>query len=331
MKIIEEDRLHIRDTASKLGLSNKTFLITGATGMIGKNVVMSLTGITKEENIIVLGKDYEEAANVFAGHNFVISSFDLISNLNLKVDYIIHLASPTNSSFLNSCPVETIDFMYFSTKKMLDFAKGHQSKMVYVSSMEVFGQVFDEKKREEHELGLIDLENTRSSYSETKRLCELLCSCYAKEFGIDVMSARLSQTFGAGTSLEDPRIFGYLARCAKNKENIILKTKGESVGNYCYLSDTIEALLYILTKGQKGFVYNVVGDDNRSTIFDMATMVASQIANGSIDVVINVDPNNPYPSPTLLNMSNKRLKALGWTPRYSLIDMYKRMLDSFEE
>ena len=229
MKKIEEDIIYSAKIAHSLGLFGKRFLVTGATGMIGQNLVVVLSKITNEKNIVVLGKDLQEPKEVFLNRSFVYSSFDDLDKIVGDVDYIIHLASPTNSKFMAEQPVETIDFIYNSTKTILDFALKHKSKVLYVSSMEVFGEVLDEKKRNEEELGYISLTSTRSSYSESKRLCELLCLSYSKEYKLKVCSARLAQTFGAGTPLNDSRIFGYISRCVKNKEDIILKTKGKKI------------------------------------------------------------------------------------------------------
>ena len=99
--------------------------------------------------------------------------------------------------------------------------------MVYVSSMEVYG-IPDEKKEyiTEKDLGYIELENVRSSYSEGKRICECLCNAYAAEFGLPVKSARLAQTFGAGVLQEDNRVYAQFARSAMKKENLVLRTDG---------------------------------------------------------------------------------------------------------
>lgn len=331
MKRIEEDIIYITNQAKLLGLMNKSFLITGATGMIGKIFVCSLMKITPEERITVLGYDFQDVEKVYGDTRINLSSFDQLDKLDVDVDYVIHLASPTNPLFLKEKPVETISFIYESTKHILDFSMKHHSKVLYISSMEAYGEVFDESIKTENELGYIPLTNTRSSYPETKRLCELLCHSYNKEFGLNVCSARLAQTFGAGTPSTDPRIFGYLGRCVVKKENIVLKTTGESYGNYCYISDTLAGFLFILAKGISGETYNIVGTNCRSTILNMATMVANEIAKKEIKIDFDLADAKQYPNPTKLNMSNMKLIALGWHPQFQLIDMFIRMLDSWNE
>lgn len=331
MKRIEEDILYISNKAIELGLNNKSFLITGATGMIGRIFVNALRRITPDNNIYVMGFDFQDVKNCFGDTNINLCSFETLDQINDSVDYIIHLASPTNPKFLKENPVETISFMYESTKHILDFALGHNSKVLYISSMEAYGEVFDENIKDERELGYVSLTNTRSSYPEAKRICELLCYSYSKEFNLGVCSARLAQTFGAGTPITDPRIFGYLGRCAVNKENIVLKTKGDSFGNYCYIADTIAGFLYILAKGNSGETYNIVGDNCRTTILELANLVVKNIANNKIIIKYDLSNVGQYPNPTKLNMSNSKLKTLGWNPQYQLKDMFVRMINEWDK
>lgn len=331
MKKIDEDRQYIISEAQKLCFSDKYFLVTGATGMIGRILVDSLRRITSEEKIYVLGYDVKDANDVYRGTNIKKISFDSLNEVDCSIDYIIHLASPTNSKFLKEKPVETIDFIYSSTIKIFDFALKHNSKVLYISSMETYGEVYDENIRNEKQLGYIDLTNTRNSYPEAKRLCELLCYSFSSEFGLDVKCVRLAQTFGAGTVSSDPRVFGYFGRCAIDGKNIVLGTKGDSYGNYCYISDTIVAFFYVLANGVPGETYNVVGDNCRCTILELANLVKTKITNNKINIEFNLSLGAQYPNPTKLRMDNKKIKSIGWVPKYNLEDMFVRMIESWKD
>lgn len=331
MKKIDEDREYIVSKARKLGFSNKSFLVTGATGMIGRILVDSLRQITPEDKIYVLGMNLEESNEVYKKSKVNKTSFGDLNSINYDIDYIVHLASPTNSKFLKEKPIETIDFIYTSTKQILDFAFKHNSKVLYISSMEAFGEVYDEIVRNEKQLGYVDLNNTRSSYPEAKRLCELLCYSYSYEYGLNVKCVRLAQTFGAGTIESDPRVFGYFGRCVVNNENIVLGTKGDSYGNYCYIADTLCAFFYVLANGKNGETYSIVGDGCRCTILELAGLVKSKIANNKIGIEFNLSLGSQYPKPTKLNMDNSKLKSIGWKPKYNLEDMFVRMIESWKE
>ena len=331
MKKIEEDILYVSQKAKELGLFNKSFLVTGATGMIGRLLVKILKKITENSKIYVLGLNFKEVESVYGDSGLILSSFEKLGEIKQDIDFVIHLASPTNPQYLKNNPVETINFIYKSTRRLLAFSRAHNSKMLYVSSMETYGEIYDENPKSEAELGYVNLNNTRSSYPEAKRLSELLCYSYSKEYQSNVCVARLAQTFGAGTSINDPRVFGYFGRCVVNNEDIVLKTKGDSFGNYCYIADTLSAFLFILARGYGGETYNVVGDNCRSSILDLANMVVEKISLNKIKVEFDLSNSSIYPNPTKLNMSNTKIKSLGWKPMFSLQEMFSRMIDSWNE
>ena len=58
---------------------------------------------------------------------------------------------------------------------------------------------------------------------------------------------------------------------------------------------------------------------------------ASITTNGNIAIEFDLSNVGQYPKPTKLNMSNKKIKSLGWTPKYSLNDMFIRMIESWQE
>ncbi len=88
-------------------------------------------------------------------------------------------------------------------------------------------------------------------------MAENLCACYASEYKVPVMMARLAQTFGPGIPKDDRRVFAMFARCAMQGEDIVLKTTGESTRMYSYTTDAVTALFTILLKGQPGSAYNI--------------------------------------------------------------------------
>lgn len=138
----------------------------------------------------------------------------------------------------------------------------------------------------EDDLGYIDIHNVRSSYSEGKRICECLCSSYAREYNVPVKIARLAQTFGAGIPYEENRVFAQFAKSAINGNDIVLHTAGQSVGNYCYTRDVVKAILLLLIRGNNGEAYTVANPASSITIRGMAEMVAKELADDKIKVIL---------------------------------------------
>ena len=164
-------------------------------------------------------------------------------------------------------------------------------------------------------------------------MAELLCKCYASEYNLPVITARLAQTFGAGVPKNENRVFAQFARSAMNGADIVLHTKGESVGNYCYTQDVIKALLLILKRGKSGEAYTVVNEETTRTIAEMAKMVADKFSGGKSKVVFDIPKDNlyGYAPETKMRLSASKLSALGWIATVNLEEMYRRMLPDLEE
>ncbi|MGN1008289.1 MAG: NAD-dependent epimerase/dehydratase family protein [Butyricicoccus sp.] len=329
-------------------LNHSTILITGATGLIGSQLVRAVLAANRihssRTRVLALVRSPDKAAQVFGPllhrPELELLTGDITNPFSTKqgIDYIFHTASITTSRELITRPVDAIEVAVSGTKNILDLAKETQCRsMVYLSSMEVYGTMSssDNCRTAEDELGYIDLSRVRSCYPEGKRLCENLCVCYAAQYGVPVKIARLAQTFGAGVSLEDPRVFAQFARAAMAGENIILHTAGRSNGNYCYTADAVAGLLTILLRGKDAEAYNVVSERATTTIAQMAQMVSEQITGGKSRVVFDI-PDNAltygYAPDVKLRLSSKKLEELGWSPCIApgLVTMYERLLSSFQ-
>ena len=247
------------------------------------------------------------------------------------VDLVIHGASVTASKVMVEKPVETILTAVEGTKHLLDFARAAGAKsFVYLSSMEMYGNLEADTLATEDRLGWLDLMNVRSDYPESKRLCENLCIGYGHEYGLNVKIARLAQTFGAGILEGENRVFAQFTRSAMQGEDIVLHTRGLSEGNYCYTRDAVRGILTIAAYGANGQAYNVANEAAHTTIADMAQMVAECIAGGAIRVVYDIPESNVfgYAADTKLRLDSSKLRFLGWEPEVGLEEMYRRLIAS---
>ena len=321
---------------------NKTFYVTGATGLVGSVFVKFLLFLNQAQSlnikIVAAIRNSAKAAQIYAdveGAELIV--FDQVNlgietiNYQEKVDYIIHAAAVTTSKVLVEQPVEAMRTAINGTEDLLQLAlKNNVDGMVYVSSMEIYGQRETEGLTTETELGQVDLSKVRSGYPESKRICELMCTAYAQEYGVNVMSARLAQTFGAGVLPGENRVFAQFARSAVAGENIVLHTQGKSEGNYIYTTEVVSAFLYLLLKGKKGEAYNVANPANHYTIREMAQIVADNFSNGQSKVVIDIPEYTNklgYAPDTKLWLDNTKLKSLGWYPQVEIVEMYEKLIE----
>lgn len=316
-------------------LHNRTILITGATGLIGSNLVHCLLALDCKIKVVAPIRDLKKAVRIFSQNeleNIRLIECDIVSynyDALCDIDFIIHCAAPTASKYFIEHPVETFDVIYSGTKVLLNYARKRQIKgFVYLSSLEVYGEIYDDSKPVcEDSQGYLDIMAVRSSYPMAKRAAENLCCLYAAEYGVPVMVARLTQTTGAGIALDDNRVIAQFARLATYGNDIVLHTTGESARPYCYTTDAVSAILYILFKGQKGNVYNVANENTYISARDMAEFVRVNF-NPSIKVRVELKNDMGYAPVTKLNLSTEKLKGLGWLPRYGLYEIFDRLIKS---
>ena len=333
--------------------SKHTYLITGLTGMIGSLLTKTLINSTEYNQgkirIIGLLRDSSRLEHTlqdaisenfrcvecdFCDARFQYGSMaEILAEISSRsLDYIIHCAAPTASSYMKTHPVETADSILYGTRNMLELARRFSAKsMVYLSSMEVYGQVRDTGMlRGEAELGDISLTSARSCYPLGKRMAEHYCHIYWQEYGVPVKIARLAQPFGKGVRPGDNRVYVQFARAIIENRDIVLQTEGTSMGNYCASEDAVAAVFMILEKGENGEAYNVVNERNTMTIREMAELAAESAAAGDIQVKILGAASGEYAPDTQLRMAGRKLRALGWKPTKDIVQMYQDVVNELQ-
>lgn len=344
--LMEDLQIIARSDIPVSDLCGRTVLVTGATGLVGANLVRALLAVNQyrytDIQVLALVRNPEKADRLLGQDpNLRLVEADLTGNISEafsdvdRIDYIFHAAAVTGSKMMVQEPVRTIHTSIDGTDNVLRLAREkHCRGMVYLSSMEVYGDVgkykTDTSDVGEEDIGYLDPLNVRSDYPESKRMCENLCVAYAAQYGVPVKIARLAQTFGAGILPGEGRVFAQFAESVIRGGDIVLHTMGLSEGNYCYLRDTIRALLILAVRGKDGQAYNIANEESHTTIAAMAQMVCEKIAGGRIHVVFDIPEGNEYgyAADAHMRLSASKMRALGWEPEVGLEESYRRLIAS---
>lgn len=341
-RIIEEDTKQIIDNINFESLKNSTILITGASGMIGSYIVNTLITLNETKNanskIIVLVRNKNKLPDYVSNNkNIVILEQDVINEINVKenVDYIIHAASPASPLIMKNHPFETNIANTVGTYRTLKLAIEKSVKAyLFVSSREIYGQpqkgqvIFTE----DGELGNIDHLVPRNGYAEGKKAAENLCMCAKNEYGINTKIVRLAHTYGPGMSLNDGRVQADFLKNVMNNENIKMKSSGQSIRTYTYISDAITAIFKILLNS-KDVVYNVSTETGKTSIKQLAELLATL---SNTKVIMDIEEGNENQKGTAsftegILSSNKIKEELNWEPKYSLTDGFKRTIEYYKQ
>lgn len=342
--ILKEDiQLFASRFALATELEGKTIAITGSTGLLGACMVRCLLALKTQRgvnlHVVAVARNLEKAVHLFGKEREELSYYQYDFSATepfrpkRKVDYLFHFAAPTASKDFIEKPVETMNTVYMGMQNILNYAEQAKlESLVLASTLEVYGTITDDSTPlTEDKQGYLDPMATRSSYPLAKRAAEGLCHNYAVEKQVKVKVARLAQTFGAGVSKQDNRVFAQFARSVIHNEDIILHTTGELSRCYCYTTDAISAMLYILLKGEDGTAYNVANEATYISIRQMAELVAKTFNPDHVHVVIEMQEGLGYSPTTKLRLDTQRIQTLGWTPYYNMKDMFGRLIASMKE
>lgn len=324
---IEEYKKDLKTYADKIDLSllkNKTFLISGATGMIGKCLIDLIMYKNKNEKlnckIIALGRNKKKALKRFnyyiLNKNFRIIECDINKEIDIKddVDYILHAASSTHPLQYSSDPIGTITANVLGTYNLLTLgSEKNIDRFLFASSVEIYGEnKGDTEKFDENYLGYIDCNTLRAGYPESKRTGEALCQAFIKQNSLDVVIARLSRIFGPTMLMSDSKASSQFIKNGINGEDIVLKSEGLQEYSYTYVFDAVMALLICLTKGVNGEAYNISDQKFDIKLKDFASICAGENGKKVIFDLPSKEESAGYSKATKAILDSTKINELGF-------------------
>lgn len=330
--LYQEDVHNILNTIDTDELSGKTFLVTGATGMVGVMLIDVLMKLPHTK-VIAVGRNKAKAQNRL-GEYFDNSNFNFIEqdvqvpfSEDLKVDYIIPLASNTHPMAYSQYPIETMLINIEGARNALDLAVSSNATIIYPSSVEIYGNSEEGHFFVENSNGKLNFANSRACYTESKRSCEALCQSYKSERNVKIKIVRLCRIFGPTMLMSDTKASSQFIIKAINNEDIVLKSEGNQYFSYIYVADAVAAILYVLLKGQDGEAYNISNLDTNVHLKDFANQCALYNNRKVLfDLPSEVEKKGFSIASTAI-LLNHKLLSLGFVPLYNLREGIKRTIE----
>lgn len=334
----KENALYQQDLANIISmpgietLHGKTFLITGATGMVGTHLIDALM-LLGDVKVYAVGRDKNRATESLGSYYdsplFTFIEQDVCNEFpsDIKPHVIIPLASNTHPLAYSQFPIETMLINIKGAEHALNLAVKTGATVLYPSTVEVYGNAIGEDTFSEDYTGKLNLATSRSCYTESKRTAEALCQSYIAEKGAKVKIVRLSRLFGPTMLMSDSKASSQFIKKALAHEDIILKSEGNQLFSYTYITDAVRAMLHVLVHGEEGTAYNISCESCDVRLKEFASLCAQY--NGK-DVIFELPSETERKGFSVAQkavLDNTRLRSIGWTPLYDMKDALWRTLD----
>ena len=289
------------DLIFKLKTNQHVWLITGAAGFIGSNLVESLLNLNQK----VVGLDnfatgyqhnLEEVESIVTPQqwkNFTFLEGDIrdlttCNNACKDVDYVLHQAALGSVPRSLEDPITTNECNITGFLNMLVAARDAKIKrFVYAASSSTYGDHPDLPKVEDK------IGNPLSPYAVTKYVNELYANVFARTYDFKTIGLRYFNIFG---KRQDPN-GAYAAVIPKwiasllNKEPVYVNGDGETSRDFCFIDNAIQAnLLAATTENQKAIdqVYNVAVNA-RTSLNELFLLIKEELSE-QISSIKNAKP-----------------------------------------
>ncbi|HEX7041617.1 MAG TPA: SDR family NAD(P)-dependent oxidoreductase [Patescibacteria group bacterium] len=320
----------------------QTAVVTGGAGFIGSNLCKKLLDDGKKvicvDNLLTGSKD--NITSLLSNPNFSFIDYDVTKSfeeldkkLPERVDFVFHLASPASPNHhsklsYHALPMETMMVNTQGTLNMLNIAEKHNSRFLFSSTSETYGDPLEHPQKEEYR-GNVSTTGPRSVYDEAKRFGETLVAYFVREKDLDARIARIFNTYGPNMLKEDRRMIVDFINQALEDKPITIFGDGKQTRSLIYVSDMVDGLVKLMTiDGLKGEIVNL-GSEYEFTVEEYADMVR-KLTNSKSEIVHSEDLPKDDPLRRRADISKAR-RLLSWEPKVTLEEGLQKLIEYFRE
>lgn len=304
-------------------------LVTGGAGFIGSNLVADLIKDKKHEIVIFDNlssgrsenvKKFQECDNVRLQIGDIQNTDDLDKLFKTKFDIIFHLSAIVGVSHYIVDPLKVIDVNVGGTRNILKYCLKNNSKLVFMSTSEIFGKNPKIPWRENDDRVLGSPQVARWSYSTSKAVCEHMISALSSQKKLNSVILRYFNVYGPwqNHNFIIPKTIFYCMNGVKP----IIHNSGKQTRCFTYISDAIDATKRAsFNDSISGEVFNI-GNYVETTVKDAISIVLKETSN-TPDFVEYVDTEKEIGSdfediPRRVPDVSKAKKILGWKAKTQL-------------
>lgn len=295
-------------------------LITGGAGFIGSNYVHYVRKVHPDYSIVNLdlltyagnldnlkgiagNTSYEFIQGDIADRTFIMGLF-----AEHRFDAVVHFAAESHVDRSITDPDIFVRTNVVGTQVLLDASRmTGVSRYVQVSTDEVYGSLgANGYFTEETPLA------PNSPYSASKAGADMLVRAYHETFGLHTAITRCSNNYGPYQFPE--KLIPLIIANALQERDIPVYGDGLNIRDWLHVEDHCRAVDLVLHQGKAGEVYNVGGNNERTNI-DLVRTVLRVL--GKPESLIRYVADRLGHDRRYAIDSSKIRQELGWTPKHT--------------
>ena len=315
----------------------KEILITGGLGFIGSNLAIRLHELEAKITIIdSLIEDY--GGNLFniepIRDKVDVNTADVrdISSMQYLVkdkDFIFNLAGQVSHLDSMADPFTDLEINCRSQLSILEACRKNNKdvRIIYTGTRQQYGKPDYLPVDENHLMHPTDVNGINKMAGEWYHIL------YNNVYGIRATSLRLINTFGPRQLLKHNRqgFIGWFNRLILDNEKIQIFGDGGQLRDLNYVSDVVDALLTAGASDKAwGSVYNL-GSKKPISLKDLVELMIRINGSGTYEAIPFPENRKKIDIGSFYSDYSKIKKDLGWAPKVSLEEGFKKTFDYYRE
>jgi len=297
-----------------------SILVTGGAGFIGSHLAEKL--INEGYNVIIIDNlsrgNLNNLLNVRESVKFIkgdIRDYNLMNDLIKNSEVIFHLASLSRVIPCIKDPELCFKVNVEGTEIIARLSSKYGKKLIFSSSREVYGTAKYIPVDEDHPL------NPENPYGISKVYAEKIIETYAKNYKLSYVILRLSNVYG---ERDFDRVIPIFIENALNNKSLIVYGVDKLL-DFIYIDDVVNALVKSMYVNEN-YILNI-GSGVGTRILELAELI-KRILNRNVNIVIK-EKRKGEVDKFVANIDRAK-KILKWTPKISLENGLKHMIDSLK-
>ena len=302
----------------------KKIIVTGGLGFIGSNLIDFLL---KKKYFVINVDKVSYSSNFYNTNEFTkFRNYKFIKcdikdkKINqilfkYKPSCIFNLAAETHVDRSIDDPHNFIQSNIIGVYNLLEnfkiFSKKYKSKLIHVSTDEVYGDILVGRSNEKYPY------HPSSPYAASKAASDHLVSSYVRTYNLSAIVTNCSNNYGPKQHPE--KLIPKLIYNLLNGKPLPIYGKGINSREWIYVKDHCEALFKVFQKGKVGEFYNIGSNKNLKNLEICKSLIKISKNLYSLDkkVKINFIKDRPGHDVRYALNSNKIKKKLQWKPKTS--------------